>query len=743
MERQNWKTESRSAGAFPVGRAVGWATCAGIGCAAAFLRFGSGFSPFAAALAAVLPGGFGIAAALGAGLGAALQLTDLYAAAVLISLGLVLSAKPFFVRRLEGWLPVWAGVASVAASLLVNPSGGTGIFPILSAVFAGLLTVGAALLVRPAAPLCSVGLPAIGNAPTRLAVLSSVFIVCGAFGEWGFGGLAAGRVLAVAVCLIFMRDEQPGQAALCGALGGLLLSAANGAVMTLSPALALGCLVCASVRRGAGWKALAFFGSSFVVLMVFSENYDGLLCIYELGLAALLSTAMPLSLYARMRTKLTRDRAQTGLKLDSRGAAAASLSAALGQVGRDLDEANTKLLRLSGRHGTEDLIVRTVCRHCRKNGVCWSGEYGETASRLGELLQRVCESGEKAVPDELPDGCPGRERICELVNRSVTGQMAPDKLISRRLAVMQFELMSELLLCSNDSKNEAVADENAQSRILRALGRQGDSMTVEVSRCGGKTEAVIRSSVPPDAEQLKRIVEVVGEGGKRGCAQPKTRRAAGGFTTVVTALPTLESRHALVQRGVEDGCCGDACIVSENGGEAIYVLSDGMGTGGEAAVDATMAAGIFMRLYTAGAAASVALKCANSALMARAGNESLATLDILIVDRYAGTARLIKAGACPTLLLRDGTVRCFEGGELPIGIIGRPECDSRILRLVRGDVLLLFSDGAGEAGALSERLRELRSGESLQDFCEALAQERINALGAAADDITVLAVEVV
>ena len=74
------------------------------------------------------------------------------------------------------------------------------------------------------------------------------------------------------------------------------------------------------------------------------------------------------------------------------------------------------------------------------------------------------------------------------------------------------------------------------------------------------------------------------------------------------------------------------------------ILCDGMGTGRPAAVDGNLAAELTARLLKAGFTAELAARLVNVALALKSDEESGATLDLVSVDLYTGTARLFKAG---------------------------------------------------------------------------------------------------
>ena len=74
---------------------------------------------------------------------------------------------------------------------------------------------------------------------------------------------------------------------------------------------------------------------------------------------------------------------------------------------------------------------------------------------------------------------------------------------------------------------------------------------------------------------------------------------------------------------------------------AQMILCDGMGTGRPAAVDGSLAAELTARLLKAGFTAELAARLVNVALALKSDEESGATLDLISVDLYTGTARIL------------------------------------------------------------------------------------------------------
>ena len=139
-------------------------------------------------------------------------------------------------------------------------------------------------------------------------------------------------------------------------------------------------------------------------------------------------------------------------------------------------------------------------------------------------------------------------------------------------------------------------------------------------------------------------------------------------------------------------------------GRFVLILSDGMGTGGNAAVDSAMTSDLLRRLLEAGVGCDAALKIVNSALLLKSGEETLATADVAAVDLFTGRAEFYKAGAAPTFLVKNGRAGYVQSDSLPAGILEGAAFEKSSLTLREGDRLVLVSDGVTATGA--DRVRD-------------------------------------
>jgi hypothetical protein len=148
----------------------------------------------------------------------------------------------------------------------------------------------------------------------------------------------------------------------------------------------------------------------------------------------------------------------------------------------------------------------------------------------------------------------------------------------------------------------------------------------------------------------------------------------------------------------EDGeLCGDTTDAFITDTSYFYsLISDGMGSGAEAAFTSGVCAMFIEKMLSAGNRADITLRMLNNVIRSEnmgCGSECSATVDLLELDLMSGVASFIKSGAAPTYIAREGTVYKISSRTMPVGII--KDADARITKFdtKSGDVIVMISDG--------------------------------------------------
>jgi stage II sporulation protein E len=136
---------------------------------------------------------------------------------------------------------------------------------------------------------------------------------------------------------------------------------------------------------------------------------------------------------------------------------------------------------------------------------------------------------------------------------------------------------------------------------------------------------------------------------------------------------------------------------SDGLGNVYLVISDGMGTGAEAAEKSQTVLAYFKKLIRAGIDSALAVKMVNTVMLAKSQSEVFATLDAASINLDTGELRILKSGAASTLIFHDGNLKQVSAQSLPIGILHEQEpAEVGVPEFTNEDLLIMLSDCATE-----------------------------------------------
>lgn len=440
-----------------------------------------------------------------------------------------------------------------------------------------------------------------------------------------------------------------------------------------------------------------------------------------------------------------------------------SASAALTGASAVAEKVSEGLERLHAPDAADGCLraFERVCGNCASKETCphrRDGKTGALAARLAAGLEANGSVSGTSLTAVLGHACAREDALLGELNRQFGYYLASvnsDRRLSdvRTVAHQQMRGVGQMLdeLSEEIDAGDYTDCETAGQLAARltGCGLAVKQVICEVSRSGRRSVTLtLRSSGCTAAEQAKAasLAEEC-----LGVPLESSETAACGRNEWRLCLRQREKYRLTV--GAAQHChagerfCGDAWERFEDGdGFAYALISDGMGSGGSAAVDSALTCGLFSRLLQGGFRVDGAVRLVNAALMMKAESESLATLDCLRVNLYNGRCRFWKAGAVQSYCVRNGEVRRVEADSLPLGILTASEVSRRTLTAEAGDLFVLISDGVPDDGSgwfeqmLTACAAEERSPQETA-ACLLEQSERRRAEGED-DDITVLAIRV-
>ena len=389
-------------------------------------------------------------------------------------------------------------------------------------------------------------------------------------------------------------------------------------------------------------------------------------------------------------------------------------------------------------------VCESICSKCKSRALCW--ETGDDEVR--RCFRRLSEEA-PAAKLEAPFQCVQPEQVTAAFSRTKRQDMAA-KMLTARLRESQKLLFSQMqiteaLLARSVQPPQKTYHRELTRFVSDALERQGIPVRAAAVSTGSEERLLIELYAEKDAVlDTELIADCLSEAPQRPLTfcGPETAgdekrlllRSAGGYC--VTTAAAQCAVH-------EDEPCGDCWDTFTDGDGAFYLaVSDGMGSGKRAALDAKIVLSDFRQLVQSGMECREAARMINALMMTRSGEERFATLDVAKICTDTATVTLYKYGAGPTFIRHAGRITLFQAATSPIGILPDTEPFTTVMQLERGDMLCLLTDGMDET--LFPYIRKaMQQGGDLQTMAHAVcAKAQRSAKGEPRDDMTVLAAAV-
>ncbi len=540
-----------------------------------------------------------------------------------------------------------------------------------------------------------------------LALLYALIL---AMGQISLLGVSPALTVALVLTLATAISSGPASGCLVGLVSGLACGAAR------SPLLAL-CGLAAGALRSQGkllpLLAAAGVGHAFVG---FTEGPWALFTIFPAFLwsTLLYLPAARLGLWQRL----------PALRLDP---AAPEEMVTSGIIGRQREEETRARLTslsdalsslssvfyaLSHRLSTPGLYelrelcescFKASCHHCKRNGICWGQEYDRTADAINKLAAAVGKgipAEAAALPEDLRQRCPHTETVLsELRLRHARLLEQTARQNKTEVVALDYEAMAKLLETASREHAEDLARDEALTRRVRQVATERGMRWNDLAVYGKRRKTLVAggnqlAAVKLSAEELRRELS-------EACGVPFTLpefRVENRYVTMTAhTAPVLAYESARASLRKEDEPAnGDSAVVFQNREDYVYaLLSDGMGSGTDAAVTSRIACIFLEKLLAAGNPVRAVLPMLNQVIRHKTP-ECFATVDLLEIDLLLGEASFIKSGAAASYILREGKLFRLAASTLPVGITREITAEEIRFALLPGDLVVMISDGVSQ-----------------------------------------------
>ena len=432
------------------------------------------------------------------------------------------------------------------------------------------------------------------------------------------------------------------------------------------------------------------------------------------------------------------------------GQALRGLSEAIAQLGAAMES-----LRMGEGGGETDLgqiyraACENACRTCKRRETCWQEEYGDLQRMLGDLAQPL-RAGHGIEVHQLPAWFSARcirpQRFCGAVNDAYRTSLRRQALQNRESQLhsimgRQYQslgnLLEELSLRAGSGPEYDAVLESRVRRVVRAyLPRAKTGVCLQAGRLYIDLQ-VQRDGPETTGDHGAMMRSLEGALGVSLLPPVAVESAAGTLLRIRQQEALCLRTFSAVRKKAGEAVCGDCHLtLHTDDGRGVLLLSDGMGTGQQAGDMSRRVLELVRSFVQSGCGLAESTAAVLPVLTARFPEWGFVTLDLCEVSLFTGRATLLKYGAAPGFLLREGRLTRLDARALPAGLEPMEgEAPAVHLRLRAGDRLVLLSDGAWESGATEELLREHTAAEG-QALANLLLEEC--ARRGAGDDMTVL-----
>lgn len=362
---------------------------------------------------------------------------------------------------------------------------------------------------------------------------------------------------------------------------------------------------------------------------------------------------------------------------------------------------------------------RKYCDRCSMSGSCWGRDYERTSDVMNKLAAGTVRHGNadtSYIPDDFLSRCPYAVTAVSEVNLGharLLEQAARQN--KTEIFALDYEAIAALLAgASEESAAEYELDSPLTDKVRRAALDMGMGFH-SIAVYGKRRKTLLAGGV--DLTQVRISSEQIRHAFEEACGVVLTApefRVDGDYVTMTaTSARVLSCETARASMRKEDEQLnGDSAVVFENREDRLYsLLSDGMGSGRDAAITSRMTCIFLEKLLAAGNRKNTVLKMLNNFIRHK-NLECFATVDLLEIDLLSGEASFVKSGAAASYILREGKLFKIASSSLPIGITREITAEEVRFTLRENDLVVMISDGISQsfedgiwlAGMLSEEI---------------------------------------
>ncbi len=370
-------------------------------------------------------------------------------------------------------------------------------------------------------------------------------------------------------------------------------------------------------------------------------------------------------------------------------------------------EQQTKIKQQEVNRIFED-ISEKLCKNCEQCSDCWEHNFQQTYQAASLMFEKAQEKGTLGVEDiplEFLSDCISAEDFIAETNRGF--EIAKLNRIwhhriseSREVIAEQLKEVStviqEITGDIYETSQGARSDEERVIRALRAEHIHVKEITIFERGDNRKEVYIMAACQGGRCVTTKETAAIISEvlDNKLKVSEASKSVITKDYDSFAFMTDTKFKVLTGVSRAMKENVSGDNfSLLKLESGEFMIAISDGMGTGEEAAKESETVMSLLEQMIEAGFRAETAIKLINSSLVLKADQQTFSTVDLNLINLFSGMCEFIKIGAAATFIKRDNWVETITSTTLPIGMFGNVDYDTVTKKLYEGDIIIMVTDG--------------------------------------------------
>ena len=388
-------------------------------------------------------------------------------------------------------------------------------------------------------------------------------------------------------------------------------------------------------------------------------------------------------------------------------------------------------------------VCHKFCDSCPVSPICWESERARTSECIKSMISafRGNPSSEKA-PKYLSEHCIKFKELTSEIEHSCKKARTPYKKDrSKSLVSSEYAAFSAILADLAENERCSLSDDAFSATVFKTVSAFGLEQENVTPITGKRKKIYLHGTDPELAERLTSEISKT-----TGISFRLTRPANaqnGSYLLIPAEKFKVQTAFSKLTKPGEIYSGDAAFAFSETDGRFFAILTDGMGSGSEAAECSGIASALLEKLLRCNIRKALAAEMLGDVLRKR-GNECFCTVDILEADLVNGNASFLKNGAAASYILRHGSLHCVSAYSMPVGITEKTKPEEVAFTLCAGDIAVMVSDGiAAEPsdGNIFTDILTAGAFSSIQELADRILSRAVERNGRT-DDMTVMVIEI-